>query len=75
MITILGAGIAGLCAATVLSERGLCVQVVDSGPEGMGASWLAAGMLAPLSRGKLPRPRWRGWGPLPPNGGRRGCPA
>ncbi|MDP4033689.1 MAG: glycine oxidase ThiO [Pseudorhodobacter sp.] len=48
MITILGAGVAGLCAATVLSERGLCVQVVDSGPEGVGASWLAGGMLAPF---------------------------
>lgn len=48
MITILGAGVAGLCAATVLAERGLRVQVVDSGPEGMGASWLAGGMLAPF---------------------------
>lgn len=46
MITILGAGVAGLCAATVLSERGFAVQVVDSGPEGAGASWLAGGMLA-----------------------------
>lgn len=48
MITILGAGVAGLCAATVLAERGLSVQVVDSGPEGAGASWLAGGMLAPF---------------------------
>lgn len=47
MITILGAGVAGLCTATVLAERGLKVQVVDSGPEGAGASWLAGGMLAP----------------------------
>ena len=48
MITILGAGVAGLCVATVLAERGLRVQVVDSGPEGAGASWLAGGMLAPF---------------------------
>ncbi|MBA4351609.1 MAG: FAD-dependent oxidoreductase [Rhodobacter sp.] len=48
MITILGAGVAGLCAATVLSERGFTVQVVDSGSEGDGASWLAGGMLAPF---------------------------
>ena len=48
MITILGAGVAGLCAATVLAERGLPVQVVDSGPQGAGASWLAGGMLAPF---------------------------
>lgn len=47
MITILGAGVAGLCAATVLAERGLPVQVVDSGSQGVGASWLAGGMLAP----------------------------
>ena len=48
MITILGAGVAGLCAATVLAERGVPVQVVDSGPQGAGASWLAGGMLAPF---------------------------
>jgi glycine oxidase len=48
MITILGAGVAGLCVATVLAERGLCVQVVDSAPMGAGASWLAGGMLAPF---------------------------
>ena len=48
MITILGAGVAGLCAATVLAERGLPVRVVDSGPQGVGASWLAGGMLAPF---------------------------
>ena len=41
MITILGAGVAGLCAASALAERGLSVQVADIGPEGMGASWLA----------------------------------
>lgn len=48
MITVLGAGVAGLCVATVLAERGLSVQVVDSGPPGEGASWLAGGMLAPF---------------------------
>lgn len=48
MITILGAGVAGLCAATVLAERGYRVQVMDSGPQAAGASWLAGGMLAPF---------------------------
>ena len=48
MITILGAGVAGLCAATALAERGMSLRVVDSGAEGAGASWLAGGMLAPL---------------------------
>lgn len=52
MITVLGAGVAGLCVATVLAERGLSVQVVDSGPEGAGASWLAGGMLAPFVEGE-----------------------
>lgn len=47
MITILGAGVAGLCTATVLAERGQSVRVLDNGPEGAGASWLAGGMLAP----------------------------
>ena len=46
MITVLGAGVAGLCAATVLVERGMPVQVLDSGRAGDGASWLAGGMLA-----------------------------
>lgn len=51
MITILGAGVAGLCAATTLVERGLAVQVIDAGPDPLlapntGASWLAGGMLA-----------------------------
>ena len=47
MITILGAGVAGLCVATALAERGLSVQVVDMGPTHGGASWLAGGMIAP----------------------------
>lgn len=48
MITILGSGVAGLCAATALAERGVALQVVDSGADGAGASWLAGGMLAPF---------------------------
>lgn len=41
-----------MCAATALAERGLELQVVDSGPEGGGASWLAGGMLAPFVEGE-----------------------
>lgn len=48
MMTVLGAGVAGLCAATALAERGVALQLVDSGAEGVGASWLAGGMLAPF---------------------------
>ncbi|WP_417627537.1 FAD-dependent oxidoreductase [Pararhodobacter aggregans] len=47
MITILGAGVAGLCTATALAERGRALRVLDPGSEGTGASWLAGGMLAP----------------------------
>ncbi|MDO8279486.1 MAG: FAD-dependent oxidoreductase [Burkholderiaceae bacterium] len=56
MITILGAGVAGLCSATVLAERGLSVKVVDNGPGGAGASWLAGGMLAPFVEGESAPP-------------------
>ncbi|AXC50634.1 glycine oxidase ThiO [Paracoccus suum] len=52
MITVLGAGVAGLCAATALAERGVRVQVLDRAPEGSGASWLAGGMLAPFAEGE-----------------------
>lgn len=52
MITVLGAGVAGLCAATALAERGLALRVVDSGPAGAGASWMADGMLAPFVEGE-----------------------
>ncbi|WP_426035572.1 FAD-dependent oxidoreductase [Cypionkella sp. TWP1-2-1b2] len=56
MITILGAGVAGLCVATTLAERGLQVQVVDNGPADGGASWLAGGMLAPYVEGETAAP-------------------
>ena len=46
MITILGMGVAGLCAATALTEAGLRVQL--AAPLGHGASHLAGGMLAPF---------------------------
>lgn len=48
MISVLGAGVAGLCVATALAERDLAVEVIT--PEGAPdpASWLAGGMLAPF---------------------------
>ena len=46
MITILGMGVAGLCAATALTEAGLAVQL--AAPHGPSASHLAGGMLAPF---------------------------
>lgn len=46
MITVLGMGVAGLCAATALTEAGLAVQL--AAPQGPSASHLAGGMLAPF---------------------------
>lgn len=48
-VTVVGAGVAGLVAATELAERGAEVSVVErSETIGSGAcSWLAGGMLAP----------------------------
>ncbi|OWV37164.1 FAD-dependent oxidoreductase [Mameliella alba] len=52
MISVLGMGVAGLCVATSLAERGLQVEVIT--PEGSPdpASWLAGGMLAPFCEGE-----------------------
>ena len=48
-VTVIGAGVAGLCCALELAERGARVEVVDRGRAlGDGAcSWQAGGMLAP----------------------------
>ncbi|WBL34482.1 glycine oxidase ThiO [Sinirhodobacter sp. HNIBRBA609] len=47
IFSVLGAGVAGLCAATALAERGARVEVIDPSPDPTGASWYAGGMLAP----------------------------
>ena len=47
IVSVLGAGVAGLCAATALAERGARVEVIDPSPDPAGASWFAGGMLAP----------------------------
>ena len=49
-ITVIGAGVAGLCAAVTLAERGAAVTLHEHS-ENLGAtaaSWLAGGMLAPF---------------------------
>ena len=46
-IAIAGAGIVGLSIAHALLARGAKVTVFDPNPFGRGASWAAAGMLAP----------------------------
>ncbi len=53
-VTVVGAGVAGLCAAVVLQERGYRVRVFDGAP-GLGprsCSWYAGGMLAPWCEGE-----------------------
>jgi len=47
-VTVLGAGIVGLCVADELVRRGAHVHVLDPAP-GSGASYAAAGMLAPAA--------------------------
>ncbi|MEH6694816.1 MAG: FAD-dependent oxidoreductase [Hyphomonas sp.] len=46
-VAIIGAGIIGLSCAWELAQRGARVTIYDTQPPGRGASWAAAGMLAP----------------------------
>jgi glycine oxidase len=52
MISVLGGGVAGLCAATALAERGLAVEVIESEEAPAPVSLLAGGMLAPFCEGE-----------------------
>jgi glycine oxidase len=45
---VIGGGVVGLASAWSIASRGMTVAVVDPEP-GQGASWAAAGMLAPVS--------------------------
>jgi glycine oxidase len=47
-VIVVGAGVIGLSVAWRSAQRGLRVTVVDPAP-GSGASWTAAGMLAPVT--------------------------
>lgn len=53
-VTVIGAGVAGLCVARVLLDRGAHVVLVDrhaeNGPH--ACSWWAGGMLAPFCEGE-----------------------
>jgi len=53
-VTVIGAGVAGLTAATELTEQGLLVEVIDSGPSigPHSCSWYAGAMLAPWCEGE-----------------------
>jgi glycine oxidase len=55
-VVVIGGGVIGLAVAWKIAVRGMAVVVVDPEP-GRGASWAAAGMLAPVSevqRGEEP---------------------
>ncbi len=51
--SVAGAGIAGLTVARALAKLGARVLVIEQGTPGQGASWAAAGMLAPLIEARL----------------------
>lgn len=51
-VVVVGGGIVGLMAAWRLAQQGDHVTVVDPAP-GTGASWVAAGMLAPVTEAHL----------------------
>ncbi|SFB11459.1 glycine oxidase [Poseidonocella pacifica] len=53
-LTILGAGVAGLCVATELDARGVPFRLVDPSPKPgpQACSWWAGGMLAPHCEGE-----------------------
>ncbi len=46
-VAVVGGGLVGLCAALRLSEANAHVSIFDAAQPGEGASWAAAGMLAP----------------------------
>lgn len=48
-VTVLGAGVVGICTALSLTERGFKVALIDRGPPAEGASHGNAGSLSPWS--------------------------
>lgn len=57
-VTIIGAGVAGLCAAYTLAKAGLTPRLIDrkGAPGPHGCSWWAGGMLAPFCEGAVAEP-------------------
>ena len=53
-VTIIGAGVAGLCVARALLDRGAKVELIDrhAGAGAHACSWWAGGMLAPYCEGE-----------------------
>ncbi|MHA6314024.1 FAD-dependent oxidoreductase [Pantoea sp. S-LA4] len=59
--SVLGSGVAGLCVATLLAERGETVEVITR-PECLAASHWAGGMLAPWCEAESAPPQVIEWG-------------
>lgn len=57
-VTIIGAGVAGLCAAYTLSKAGPTPRLIDrnGAPGPHSCSWWAGGMLAPFCEGAVAEP-------------------
>ena len=57
-VTIIGAGVAGLCAAHAACKAGLSPRLIDraGAPGPHGCSWWAGGMLAPYCEGAVAEP-------------------
>jgi glycine oxidase len=57
-VTIIGAGVAGLCAAYALTKAGVTPRLIDrtGAPGPHGCSWWAGGMLAPFCEGAVAEP-------------------
>ena len=57
-VTIIGAGVAGLCAAYLACKAGLTPRLIDRAgvPGPHGCSWWAGGMLAPYCEGAVAEP-------------------
>ena len=52
-VAVVGAGIVGLACGWRAAQRGLSVLVIDRAAAGSGASWAAAGMLAPVTEAEF----------------------
>jgi glycine oxidase len=52
-VAVVGGGVIGLAVAWRAARRGLRVTVLERGQPGGGASWVAAGMLAPVTEARL----------------------